>query len=194
VRPGLEESAEAVRGRATGVLFLSAFGALWLILGLAARSWLSAWTGVAVALGLAVLAGSALGLSRRARTLPPTSLPPEEQRRIGRVFARVNAVQWVAIFAVAFVLGRLHLDAYIPAAVTLVVGLHFFPLARAFRNPQHDLTGTVLVLWALGCLAVASRETLQSTTALGTGAILWTSAASTLGRAFRALPGDRSTG
>jgi len=182
-----DRSVEALRGRATGVLFLSGFGALWFLLGLAASQRLSLPTACALAAGLAALVAGAVLLRRRSAALPPSTLDPEEQRRAGRTFGRVNAVQWAAIVLIAVVLGRLHLDAYTPAAVTVVVGLHFFPLARLFRSPQHHVTGAALVLWGAVCLLLVPRDVLQSTSAFGTGAILWTAAAVTLVRSFRQL-------
>jgi len=182
-----DRSVEALRGRATGVLFLSGFGGLWFLLGLAASQRLSLPTACALAAGLAALVAGAVLLRRRSAALPPTRLDPEEQRRAGRTFGRVNAAQWAAIVLIAVVLGRLHLDAYTPAAVTVVVGLHFFPLARLFRSPQHHVTGAALVLWGAVCLLLVPRDVLQSTSAFGTGAILWTAAAVTLVRSFRQL-------
>jgi hypothetical protein len=187
-------SVEALRGRATGVLFLSGFGALWLLLGFAPREGLSPLTVAAVLVGLGALVAGAVALRRRAAVLPPSTLGPEEQRRIGRTFGLVNAVQWAAIIAIAVVLGRLHLDAYIPAAVTVVVGLHFFPLARLFHFSQHYITGTALVVWGVDCLVLVPRETLQSTTGFGTGAILWAASAVTLVRSFRQLHGAQAVG
>jgi hypothetical protein len=184
----------ALRGRATGVLFLSVFGALWLLLGFAAREWLSALPAGAVAVGLGALVAGAVVLRGRAAALPPSTLGPEERRRIGRVFGRVNAVQWVAIVLVAVVLGRLHLDAYTPAAVTVVVGLHFFPLARLFHSPQHHVTGAVLVAWGVLCLLFVPQDVLQSTTGFGTGAILWVASAITLARSFRQIHAVRVAG
>jgi len=182
-----DRSVEALRGRATGVLFLSGFGGLWFLLGLAASQRLSLPTACALAAGLVALVAGTVLLRRRSAALPPTRLDPEEQRRAGRTFGRVNAAQWAAIVLIAVVLGRLHLDAYTPAAVTVVVGLHFFPLARLFRSPQHHVTGAALVLWGAVCLLLVPRDVLQSTSAFGTGAILWTAAAVTLVRSFRQL-------
>ena len=182
-----DRSVEALRGRATGVLFLSGFGGLWFLLGLAASQRLSLPTACALAAGLVALVAGTVLLRRRSAALPPSTLDPEEQRRAGRTFGRVNAVQWAAIVLIAVVLGRLHLDAYTPAAVTVVVGLHFFPLARLFRSPQHHVTGAALVLWGAVCLLLVPRDVLQSTSAFGTGAILWTAAAVTLVRSFRQL-------
>jgi len=182
-----DRSVEALRGRATGVLFLSGFGGLWFLLGLAASQRLSLPTACALAAGLAALVAGAVLLRRRSAALPASRLDPEEQRQAGRTFGRVNAAQWAAIVLIAVVLGRLHLDAYTPAAVTVVVGLHFFPLARLFRSPQHHVTGAALVLWGAVCLLLVPRDVLQSTSAFGTGAILWTAAAVTLVRSFRQL-------
>ena len=182
-------SVEALRGRSTGVLFLSVFGALWFVLGFAARGWLTVLAAGAIAVGLGALVAGAVALRRRAAVLPPSTLGSEEQRRIGRTFGLVNAVQWAAIIAIAVVLGRLHLDAYTPAAVTVVVGLHFFPLARLFRFPQHHVTGAVLVVWGVVCLLFVPRDVLQSTTGFGTGAILWIASVVTLVRSFRQLHG-----
>jgi hypothetical protein len=182
-----DRSVEALRGRATGVLFLSGFGALWFLLGLAASQRLSLPTACALAAGLAAPVAGAVLLRRRSAALPASRLDPEEQRQAGRTFGRVNAAQWAAIVLIAVVLGRLHLDAYTPAAVTVVVGLHFFPLARLFRSPQHHVTGAALVLWGAVCLLLVPRDVLQSTSAFGTGAILWTAAAVTLVRSFRQL-------
>ena len=176
-----------LRSRATGVLAISVFGALWLLLGLAARETLSVGTGALLAGALLGLLLPALALSRRAAALPGPAADPERARQVGRTFGLVNALQWAAIIVTAIALGRLHLDAYTPAAVTLIVGLHFFPLGRLFQYPQHHITGGVLVAWALGCLAFVPRETLQSTTAFGTGAILWFSSAVTLVRSFPQL-------
>ena len=182
-----DRSVEALRGRATGVLFLSGFGALWFLLGLAASQRLSLPTACALAAGLVALVAGTVLLRRRSAALPASRLGPEEQRQAGRTFGRVNAAQWAAIVLIAVVLGRLHLDAYTPAAVTVVVGLHFFPLARLFRSPQHHVTGAALVLWGAVCLLLVPRDVLQSTSAFGTGAILWTAAAVTLVRSFRQL-------
>jgi len=49
------------------------------------------------------------------------------------------------------------------------------------------VTGAALVLWGAVCLLLVPRDVLQSTSAFGTGAILWTAAAVTLVRSFRQL-------
>ena len=72
------------------------------------------------------------------------------------------------------------------SAITAIVGLHMFPLARLFRYPLHNLTGGLLVAWAAVSVALVPVAEMQGTTALGTGMILWASAALTLAIALRA--------
>jgi hypothetical protein len=55
-------------------------------------------------------------------------------------------------------------------------------MARLFRYPLHNLTGGLLVAWAAASAAFVPADQLQSISALGTGMILWASAAVTLAR------------
>ena len=72
------------------------------------------------------------------------------------------------------------------SAITAIVGLHMFPLARLFRYWPHYVAGAALVVWAAASVVLVSREQLQGVAALGTGAILWISAAATLAMAIPA--------
>ncbi len=78
----------------------------------------------------------------------------------------------------------MHLDHYVMNAIALIVGLHFLPLARLFRYAPHYVTGAVMVAWAMATVWVVPAESLQSVTAMGTGLLLWLSAAATLGLAL----------
>jgi len=169
-------TANAISGRATGALFFTGFGALWLVLALYAREQLSARALALVAGGALVLVASALWLRSKAKGLPQA----EEDPAIKRNFRRINLVQWAAVAVVAFSFARLHIDAYVMSAITAIVGLHFLPLARLFRYKLHYLSGAVLVAWAAASVFLFPAERLPGATALGTGAILWTSAFATL--------------
>ena len=167
-------------GRATGAIFFAAFGAIWLAL--YAMEVLSAAAMSGVGLGLVVLLLAAGALFREAKRWPRVPDDPA----VGRAFGKVNAVQWIAVAAVAFAFSRLHLDAYVPSAITAIVGLHMFPLARLFRYPMHNATGAALVAWAAFSAAVVPAEKMQGVAAMGTGLILWLAAALTLVAALNA--------
>ena len=176
------ENANQLRGRASGVIVVAAFGALWLLLALYAMQMLSVATFAGVVLVVAALVTAAVYLFREAKRWP--SVPDDPG--VGRAFGWINTLQWIAVGAVAFTLARLHLDVYIPSAITAIVGLHMFPLGRIFRYPAHYRAGAILLAWAVASVVFVPVADLQSIAALGTGTILWLSAAVTLTLAFRA--------
>jgi|ERR1700733_14942376 len=174
-------TANQLTGRAIGSIFFAGFGAIWLFLSLYARQQLSAATVSGVVAGTLMLLLSAMYLFRQAKRWPRVPDDPA----VGRAFGWINAIQWIAAGVAAFTLARLHLDAYVVNAITVVVGLHMFPLARLFRYPMHHVTGTMLVAWSVVSIPLVPAEQLQGFTALGTGMILWLSAAVTLVLALR---------
>ena len=172
-----------IGGRAVGALFFAGFGALWLVLALYAKQWLTVDSGIAVACGAGLLVFGALALLRRARALPTEP----ENPALGRAFRRINIFQWIAVAVVAFTFARLHIDAYVISAITAIVGLHMLPLARLFHYPMHYATGTSLILWATVSALDFPIDAMQGSTALGTGIILWLSALGTILLAVRLL-------
>jgi len=176
-------TANQLSGRAVGSLFFTGFGTLWLTLGLYLRQIVNGAFLTGISAGLAVLPLAAFWLLRQSSRYPKV---PDDPAR-NRAFNRINAIQWAAVFIVAFTFGRLHLDAYVLSAITAIVGIHLFPLARLFRYPMHYVTGAALVLWASASVLLFPAEHLQGVTALGTGILLWASAALTLVLAAAAI-------
>lgn len=176
------QTANQLSGRATGALFFSGFGALWVGLALYALERLNAGTVFGLLLVLAGLVLAALTLLRAAKHWPRVPGDPA----MGRAFAWINAMEWIAVAIVAVTLAKLHLDAYVMCAITAIVGVHLFPLARLFRYPAHYWSGSVLVIWAAASALLVPHDYLQGVSALGTGIILWLSAAVTLALAFQA--------
>jgi hypothetical protein len=175
-------TANQLRGRAIGSIFFAGFGALWIVLSLYVRETLTVDTAILVAAVAAALLLSALWLMNQANRFP---MMPEDPAR-GRAFIRINGIQWAAVGVVAFTFARLHMDSYVLSAITAIVGIHFFPLAKLFRYPLHNLTGAVLVVWASATVLLIPTDHLQGVTALGTGILLWASAAITLTLAIAA--------
>jgi hypothetical protein len=169
-------TANQLSGRATGSLFFTGFGMLWLTLGLYLRQIVNAGFLTGISAGLAVLLLAVFWLFRQARRYPKM---PEDAAR-NRAFRRINVIQWAAVILVSFTFARLHIDAYVLSAITAIVGIHLFPLAKLFRYPMHYITGAALVAWASASVLLVPAEHLQGATALGTGILLWLSAAATL--------------
>jgi hypothetical protein len=169
-------TANQLAGRATGSIFFAVFGALWIVLALYAKQLLNVATVGWVAMDFAVLLVMAVWLFRQARRFPRTPDDPAQTK----AFNRINAIQWVAVAATAFLFARLRLDAYVLCAITAIVGLHMFPLARLFRYRMHYVTGAALIAWAAASALMVAPDQLQGTCALGTGILLWLSAFATL--------------
>jgi hypothetical protein len=180
------QTAEAISGRATGVLFFAGFGTLWLCTGLAAMHRLNVGAYAVALVILAALVIPALGVLKRASNMPRKNADPEVEARISRTFNRANTAQWIAIPVAVVLLNVIHQKAYIVPAIATIVGLHLFPLARAFRYSTHYVTGALLVLWSAASVFMLPRENVASVGALGTSAILLLSAAYTLANAARA--------
>jgi len=174
-------TANQLSGRAIGSIFFSGFGALWIALALYIKQTLSIDLAIGIGAALAALLLTAFWLMRRAKRFP--KLP--EDKAMGRAFNRINAIQWIAVAIVGFTFARLHIDVYVLSAITAIVGIHMFPLAKLFRYPLHNVTGAVLVAWASASVLFVSADHLQSATAIGTGIILWLSAAVTLALAIK---------
>ncbi len=177
---GGELTANSLTGRAIGMCFFAVFGGVWVALGLYAAEQLSVVSVLMVVAGtLALLAGAAY-LSRQSERFPRVANNPKQ----GRIFGWVNFIQWAAIAILVTSLGKMHLEHYVTNGIALIVGLHMLPLARLFRYAPHYFTGVVMVAWAVATVWIVPAESLQSVTAIGTGLLLWLSAAATLGLAL----------
>lgn len=182
-------AAETVQSRVYGTFFFTGFGTVWLLTGIAnLHHFTPAAASAIVAVGVCTL-GAGFALLRMASRLPSRVQTPAEIAREKRVFNAVNIIQWVAIATAVVVLILLRIPEYIVPTIGIIVGLHLYPLAGAFHNPLHYVTGTVLVSWCTACIALLPRQQITGTGAFGTGAVLLASAIVTLLLAYRGARG-----
>ena len=157
-------------------MFFAVFGGFWI--GLWANDQyprsISALL-IVVLLATALLAAALRVYRRNSGALKALAQTPETRRR-SRYFNIVNGAQWAAIFLVAFILTQTGLEAWILPSIILIVGLHFFPLARLFGYRPHYATGAALILVAITYPFVAHDGPASAFGALATGIILWLSA------------------
>jgi hypothetical protein len=181
-----ELTANRVRGCAIGVMIAAGFGSGWLFWSLNALQKIAAGTAIGVELGMLALMAAAVYVARQAKRWPHIPADPE----MGSRFAWINVIQWTGIVAVVFGFSRLHIDAYGAATVTIIVGLHYLPLARLFHYPMHYVTGAVLVGWGTMSLLLFNQAVVQGAAALGTGVILWMSAVVMLVLVMRSMAAE----
>jgi hypothetical protein len=103
-----------------------------------------------------------------------------ESKRAGRIFIAVNAIQWTLVFIVAAVLSRFGHKEWVIPSIIFIVGIHFFPLALAFKVPRHYATGAAMTLLAVFYPLMSSAGPTSAVGCLGAGIILWASAVAAL--------------
>ncbi|MET8896306.1 hypothetical protein [Streptomyces albogriseolus] len=165
--------------RRRGTVVLSVFALAWAFAGASGTG--SATDVVPVSISAAALAVTAvalfLGLRKDARPSPRTvDLPGNWARGVGVV----NGLELLAIVAVVAAANAAGRPAFVPVGIALVVGLHFFPLARLYDQWQYRWTGALMtavaVAGAVLVLAGLSAETVRVVVSLACAAVLWVSA------------------
>jgi hypothetical protein len=166
----------ALAGRAIGAMFFAIFGAIWMAI------WSQRAFGVRLGI-LALIAAGALGIFvfawrqyERNKSADAAQADSPEEKKSTRIFKVVNITQWVAILVVGNVLANLGLKEWVLPSAMLIVGLHFFPLAKAFGNAQLHYTGGAMVLLAIAYPFVVPGGAANPVGCLAAGLILWTSA------------------
>jgi hypothetical protein len=160
-------------GRAVGQMFFAGFGSLWIM------GWCQGTRGTDwPMLALIAMVGSMLFLwalcdFRAYRRAAGTSADPAADKARNRVFGWVNLVQWSAVFAANIGLNAAGRPEWVAPAVILIVGLHFFPLARLFKTPFHYVMGIAMVIVALAYPWMAGGGAEYTAGEFATGAILW---------------------
>ncbi|MFE7550321.1 hypothetical protein [Streptomyces gardneri] len=160
--------------RRRGAIVLAVFGLVWALAGGSGVA--AAAVSVAVGVVAAAVTVGAVVVAFRGTRGPVTRtvrLPEKWNRGVGLV----NGAELVAIFAVIAASNASGHPELVPVGICLVVGLHFFPLARLFDQPQYRWTAILLTALAPVGLAVlaagASAETIRAVVGLGAAAVLW---------------------
>jgi hypothetical protein len=161
-----------LEGRAIGALVVAGFGALWMVIAaklLKRLDW-RAWLVVALSTGiLCIGAGKQLRFASHMSDSPHSGSDTESDHSIGRQFEIVLAVEWIAILGVVVVLALLRRSELIQSAITLIVGVHFVPLASIFSAPVYYFTIIAIVLTALAAFAIRDTIVRRATTCIGCG-------------------------
>lgn len=159
-------------GRAFGAMLFTLFGAVLM------EVWdQRAGAGIGPAaviglLGLALLVVAWLRYRRFAPALAGVAATPERQRA-NRVFNLVNIGQWVVILVLGNVMVNVGWGDWVVPMAIAIIGLHFLPLARVFRNPSHYVLGALLAGFAILYPFAAPAGPADPVGFLGAGLILW---------------------
>jgi len=172
----------ATASRAIGAMFFAVFGGAWLTLGILGAYGFRPVALLLIAAAMVVLFLASFRKFQQNRAAHAAAADSPESKRAGRIFGIVNAVQWTLVFIVALALSRLGYKEWIIPAIIFIVGVHFLPLAVAFKVPRHFATGAAMILLAVIYPLVAKFGPANPIGCLGSGLILWASAAAALVR------------
>ncbi|MDG6935255.1 MAG: hypothetical protein JRN68_11260 [Nitrososphaerota archaeon] len=158
-------------------IILSGFGAWW-IAGAFQSIILRQGVYFALVVGVTLIAMSIYSFITGRRLLKSIGLDVGRlwTGSLRRNFAITSFAEFFLIFIVVLVFPRLHLQDFIFAAVSVIVGIHFFPLGRIFRVQRYYATGAIMVIWT--AWAVLSLSKFEDILAVGlvNGSILWANA------------------
>jgi hypothetical protein len=146
----------------TGMIVLAVFAAAWAILGILLAGSDTRAVVVPILMSIALI-----GWSWRWSGFATSRGP-----HVGKLVGLWSAIEGVAIIIVGNLLQHFHRpDLVIPAAV-IIIGLHFFPLARGIPVRLYHATGAALLLLGLSALLLPAYER-ASITCFGAALILW---------------------
>jgi hypothetical protein len=169
------------------MMFLGFFGTWWTIAGCLGFSGGSMPVVAAALIGLSIFLGG-LYLSYSSVQLRHEEQPSEAwQPARARAFRNINIAQWVAIAALNVALNVIGHTEWLFPGIMMIVGLHFFPLARLFSaSKANNFTiGLALVTVAALYPFVTAGGPQSPLGPLGAGLMLWTSALVTLASVIR---------
>jgi hypothetical protein len=154
----LDLSAAPLKGRAIGALVCGVFGTVWMLqavfLGaITARAWLTA---IAILATIFVL--SPLAKLYSLRRVPYASASGQSWPAVSKAYWSIVVIEWVACAVAVNWLNYVHRPDLWPQFIGLIVGLHFFPLAKIFKAPIYCWTGAVMTLGVLASLAIPVGE------------------------------------
>ena len=170
-----QQSAATAR-RAIGAMFFTIFGAIWFVIWSQRAFGLQPGILVLIAAGAMVILTLALRQYHQHRTAHDSEADSPAGKRASRIFNIVNVTQWVGILVVGNVLANLGMKDWVLPSAIFIIGIHFFPLAKAFGNSQLVATGAAMVMLAIAYPWVAPGGAGNPVGCLGAGIILWASA------------------
>ena len=176
----MAEQSASKANRAIGSMFFSLFGGAWMAL------WCLNTYGFRLPV-LLPISGVSIFLFllsyrqfQQHRTAYAAEADSPESKKAGRMFNIINGTQWVLVFLVATSLSKFGHKEWIIPSIIFIVGVHFFPLAVAFRVPKHHVTGAALTLLAVVYPLLAKSGAASPIGCLGAGIILWASSCAAL--------------
>jgi hypothetical protein len=109
-----------------------------------------------------------------------------------KAFGIVAVLEVVGCIIVLALVGVFRRPDWAAAGISLIVGLHFLPLARIFESTAYYWVGSLMVAWDIVTVTVLKSWNPTVSADIASGAILWAAAIHTLMRSFWVASPERS--
>jgi archaellum biogenesis protein FlaJ (TadC family) len=168
---------------ARGMTFGTLFGMLWLLIPFQDNN-LNGTPLILSVIFLVLLIMGCIGLFHIAASMPKESkesaiLDKTERSRTRKMFGLVFSAEFVLIGLGASILISKGLNDLVVPIIAIIVGVHFFPLARLFKAHVYNITGAAAVFAGLASFPVNTEPARQNFVGFSMGIILWLTAAYT---------------
>ena len=163
------------------------FGAVWLLLGLYGGRAFAGSLRVGLLLAGVVLA-ACIGIVRRSVRQSSvdtrSSAEAAVSQQAGQRFGWISAFEGGAIFLAIVLLNASHRQQFIAPVIAIIVGLHFFPLARLFGADLYYATGSLGCAIGISGLLISDSALRMSFVGLTFGSLLWLTVVAVLVKCF----------
>lgn len=150
-------------GGALWLIGISAFFIIWSLIVIATTWAIQVLVVSAVIIVVLIVIGAAE--LRAALRLPKSSAAPaQEEQKIGRRFAWVFGAEVLAFIVVNSIFGAMERYELLPSLNLIIVGIHFFPLAKIFHVPRYYITGLLFCIIPVSTLLAIPKESLFGNT------------------------------
>jgi len=165
------------------------FGFTWLGWGLGQRAatTVSQWIAYDLA-ALALFAVSILTIRAGKLRMATAPVPTDDFWAHARTpYRNILMAEGIGCGIVVLLTLTFHRSDLLAFGISLVVGVHFIPLAMLFRIPAYTIAGIAMVLSDLLSLAIFRGDNITVAVGIASGTILWLTAAYALFRAHQTL-------
>ena len=163
-----------VREMATAAVFMTAFGLVWMLWGIRLLK-LPPRLSIVLSIAFIVIAASLFSVEIPRLFQPATAGSQLYWRHLRFRFVLIDGMQFAAVAVAVGVCQRLRRPDLLAVAISLIVGVHFIPLASLFGFAPYYAVATAIIVLDLGSLILLASPVREATCSLGTGSILWLS-------------------
>lgn len=174
-----------LKGSARGALICVLFGSAWMFLAVVFSGHATPIRFGAVAVTATILTFWSVARIRATQRFVYSESDLHHWKSFRKLFWIDSAIEWLSAAVAANILAYYRRLDLIPQVLGVIIGLHFLPLAKIFRQPLYYATGAAIIIVALGTLLTPPGGMRNLAGCATIGITLWLTALINLRRTWR---------